>query len=99
MHVGKSCTGSVIPLETDTLLNVLNNKNYLGIEMENYWIKKGAPEVDGLFMQYASDLPLNINMKLFEKPNYSSDLYSVNISNCILRTLLALVISNQEKKK
>lgn len=99
VYVGKSCTGSVIPLETDTLLNVLNKKNYLGIEMENYWIKKGAPEVDGLFMQYASDLPLNNNMKLFEKPNYSSDLYSVNISNCVLRTMLAFVISNQEKEK
>jgi len=91
VHVGKSCTGSVIPLETDTLLNVLKQKKYLGIEMENYWIKKGIPNIDGLFMQYASDLPLKSNLKLFEKPSFSSELYSVNISNCLLRTVLAYI--------
>ncbi len=94
VHIGKCCTGTIIPLETETLLNVLHNKKYLGIEMENYWIKKGAPNIDGIYMQYASDLTLTQKYKLQEKEKYSNELFALNITKCILRTTLGYILSN-----
>jgi hypothetical protein len=62
--------------------------------MENYWIKKGAPNIDGIYMQYASDLTLTQKYKLQEKEKYSNELFALNITKCILRTTLGYILSN-----
>jgi hypothetical protein len=97
VHKGKSCTGSIIPLETDTLLNTLLKRNYIGIEMENYWIKKASKNINCLFMQYVSDLTLKQNYKLHEKNKYAEELFAVNTLNCLLRTVFAYINSQNKK--
>jgi hypothetical protein len=93
IHNGKCCTGSIIPYETDELLLILQKNNFYAIEMENFWIKKAIENIPGLFMQYASDLPTKANFKLYEKHIFSKDLYSINISNCMMRTVFAYIMS------
>jgi hypothetical protein len=61
--------------------------------MENFWIKKAIENIPGLFMQYASDLPTKTGFKLYEKNTFSEELYAINISNCIMRTTLAYIMS------
>lgn len=94
IHKGKMCTGSIIPLETDTLLNILLQRNFIGIEMENYWIQKASKNIDCLFMHYVSDLTLKQNYKLHEKHKYAEELYSVNTLNCLLRTVFSYINAN-----
>lgn len=92
IHFGKTCTVSVIPFETKKLLTLLNENNILSVEMENYWIKKGCPNVNGVYAQYVSDLIGNDEYKFINKQQYSKFLYSENLSNSLLRLTLASII-------
>jgi hypothetical protein len=94
IHFGKTCTVSIIPFETKNLLTLLNENNILGVEMENYWIKKGCPNVNGVYAQYVSDLIGNDEYKFINKQQYSKILYSENLSNSLLRLTLASIIFN-----
>ena len=87
LHYGKTCTVSIIPFETDEFLNLLHNNNILSVEMENYWIKKGCPNVKGIYCQYVSDLLGYNDFKFTNK-----DLHSINLAQSLLRLTLASII-------
>ena len=63
LHIGKTCTVSILPYETIELLEEYNRQKILAIDMENYWLLKG--KIDGNskaisnHINIISDVPIN----------------------------------------
>ena len=90
VHIGKTCTVSILPYETIELLEEYNRLKILAIDMENYWLLKG--KIDGNSKAISNHINIISDVPIKKKFLHEKELFASKEENRMDMYRLILLI-------